>query len=111
MSTTINDSILTGGGAAIIEAETYEAIAKEAVCLTNPRSAAAEQYRVLRYRLEMLARSGVKSLAFTSARSGEGKTTTAVNAALALGRGGRNKVVLVDADLRRPNVHNVLGLR
>jgi protein-tyrosine kinase len=111
MSTTINDSILTGGGAAIIEAETYEAIAKEAVCLTNPRSAAAEQYRVLRYRLEMLARSGVKSLAFTSARSGEGKTTTAVNAALALGRGGRNKVVLVDADLRRPSVHTVLGLR
>jgi len=111
MSTTINDSILSGGGAAIIEAETYESIAKEAVCLTNPRSSAAEQYRVLRYRLEMLARSGVKALAFTSARSGEGKTTTAVNAALALGRGGRNKVVLVDADLRRPNVHNVLGLR
>jgi protein-tyrosine kinase len=111
MSTTINDSILSGGSAAIIEAETYEAIAKEAVCLTNPRSAAAEQYRVLRYRLEMLARSGVKALAFTSARSGEGKTTTAVNAALALGRGGRNKVVLVDADLRRPSVHTVLGLR
>jgi protein-tyrosine kinase len=66
---------------------------------------------VLRYRLECLARAGIKALAFTSAQSGEGKTTTAVNAALALGKGGRNRVVLVDADLRRPGVASMLGLR
>ncbi|HEY7957367.1 MAG TPA: CpsD/CapB family tyrosine-protein kinase [Polyangia bacterium] len=106
---TINESMAPNG--AIIEAETYEPVAAETICLTKPRSAAAEQYRVLRYRLEVLARSGVRALAFTSAQSGEGKTTTAVNAALALGRGGRNKVVLVDADLRRPAVHKLLGLR
>jgi capsular exopolysaccharide synthesis family protein len=98
-------------GAAIVEAETYEPISAEAVTLTNPRSAAAEQYRVLRYRLEILAKQGNKALAFTSAQSGEGKTTTAVNAALALGRGGRNRVVLVDADLRHPSVGKMLGLR
>jgi capsular exopolysaccharide synthesis family protein len=66
---------------------------------------------MLRYRLELLAKTGVKSLAFTSACSGEGKTTTAVNAALALGRGGRNRVLLIDADLRHPSVHTMLGLR
>jgi capsular exopolysaccharide synthesis family protein len=109
MSTTTESFI--NPGAAIVEAETYEPISAEAVTLTNPRSAAAEQYRVLRYRLEILAKAGQKALAFTSAQSGEGKTTTAVNAALALGRGGRNRVVLVDADLRRPSVAKMLGLR
>jgi capsular exopolysaccharide synthesis family protein len=98
-------------GAGIVEAETYEKPAAEAVTLTNPRSAAAEQYRVLRHRLEILAKQGHRALAFTSAQSGEGRTTTVVNAALALGRGGRNRVVLVDADLRRPGVAGVLGLR
>jgi capsular exopolysaccharide synthesis family protein len=101
------------GGAAIVEAETYEpnVAAPRVVTLSQPSSPAAEQYRVLRYRLECLARSGIKSLAFTSPQSGDGKTTTAVNAALALGKGGRNRVVLVDADLRRPGVAGLLGLR
>jgi capsular exopolysaccharide synthesis family protein len=107
---TINETYLPTAGTAIVEAETYEPISAEAVTLTNPRSAAAEQYRVLRYRLEILAKQGYRALAFTSAQSSEGKTTTAVNAALALGRGGRNRVVLVDADLRHPSVAKMLGL-
>jgi receptor protein-tyrosine kinase len=79
--------------------------------MQDPLGAAAEQYRVLRYRLEVLARSGYHALAFTSAQSGEGKTTVAVNTALVLGRGGRHSVALVDADLRRPAVALLLGLR
>jgi capsular exopolysaccharide synthesis family protein len=59
----------------------------------------------------MIAKAGTRAIAFTSALSGEGKTTTAVNVALTLGRGGRNRVLLVDADLRRPSVHRMLGLR
>jgi capsular exopolysaccharide synthesis family protein len=99
-------------GAAIVDAETYEpAVAPKVVTLSQPASPAAEQYRVLRYRLECLQKAGIKALAFTSPQSGEGKTTTAVNAAIALGKGGRNRVVLVDADLRRPGVANMLGLR
>jgi capsular exopolysaccharide synthesis family protein len=108
--TTINETLLPGPPA-IVEAETYEPIAASTVTLTDPRGAAAEQYLVLRYRLECLARGGVRALTFTSAEPGEGKTTTAVNAALALGKGGRNRVVLVDADLRRPGVAAMLGLR
>lgn len=110
MATMTND--MAFGSTAIVEAETYEpAIAPKVVTLSQPNHPAAEQYRVLRYRLECLAKAGIKALAFTSAQSGEGKTTTAVNAALALGKGGRNRVVLVDADLRRPGVHSMLGLR
>jgi capsular exopolysaccharide synthesis family protein len=109
---TITNEMPLGGGSAIVEAETYEpASTGRVVSLTQPLSPAAEQYRVLRYRLECLARDGIKALAFTSPQSGDGKTTTAVNAALALGRGGRNRVVLVDADLRRPGVADMLGLR
>jgi protein-tyrosine kinase len=111
MATMTND-MATFGNSAIVEAETYEpAIAPRVVSLSQPNHPAAEQYRVLRYRLECLAKAGIKALAFTSPQSGEGKTTTAVNAALALGKGGRNRVVLVDADLRRPGVASMLGLR
>jgi protein-tyrosine kinase len=111
MATIMNEMPI--GGGAIVEAETYEptTTATKVVSLSQPASPAAEQYRVLRYRLECLARDGFKALAFTSPQSGDGKTTTAVNAALALGLGGRNRVVLVDADLRRPGVAPMLGLR
>ena len=112
MATITNDMPFGATATSIVEAETYEpAIAPKVVTLSQPNHPAAEQYRVLRYRLECLSKAGIKSLAFTSAQSGEGKTTTAVNAALALGKGGRNRVVLVDADLRRPGVHTMLGLR
>jgi capsular exopolysaccharide synthesis family protein len=113
MATMTNDMAFgNSNAAAIVEAETYEpTVAPRVVTLSQPNHPAAEQYRVLRYRLECLAKSGIKALAFTSPQSGEGKTTTAVNAALALGKGGRNRVVLVDADLRRPGVASMLGLR
>jgi capsular exopolysaccharide synthesis family protein len=107
-TTTFNETM---PGAPVIEAETYEPISTEAVSVTAPLSTAAEQYKILRYRLEVLARGGVKALAFASAQHGDGRTTTAVNTALALGRGGRNRVALIDADLRNPGVHRVLGLR
>jgi capsular exopolysaccharide synthesis family protein len=112
MATMTNDMAFSGSNAAIVEAETYEpAVAPRVVTLAQPNHPATEQYRVLRYRLECLAKAGIKALAFTSPQSGEGKTTTAVNAALMLGKGGRNRVVLVDADLRRPGVAAMLGLR
>ena len=105
---TINDTLMPG---AIVEAEIYDAPQAGAVALTDPTGGAAEQYRVLRYRMEHLAKAGIRALAFTSPQSGEGKTTTAINAAVTLGRGGRNRVALVDLDLRRPQVANMLGLR
>jgi capsular exopolysaccharide synthesis family protein len=95
----------------IVDAETYEPASAGAIALTDPRSVAAEQFRVLRYRLEGLALRQIRALAFTSAQSGEGKTTTAVNSALTLAKGGNHRVVLVDADLRNPGVAQMMGLR
>ena len=110
MSTTTMNDTFSSGAAAIVDAETYEPAKAQAISLTDPRSMAAEQFRVLRYRLENLATSGVRALAFTSAQSGEGKTTTIVNTAVTLARGGKNRVALIDADLRRPGIAKMMGL-
>jgi capsular exopolysaccharide synthesis family protein len=81
------------------------------VSLTQPSSFAAEQYQGLRLTVERLGRSnGAKTLAVTSPAAGEGKTVTAINLAGALARGSDARVLLVDADLRRPSVARQLGL-
>jgi capsular exopolysaccharide synthesis family protein len=68
---------------------------------------AAEAYRMLRTNLVFLNRDReLTTLVVSSAVSGEGKTTTAVNLAAAFARQGK-QVLLVDCDLRRPRVHEV----
>jgi capsular exopolysaccharide synthesis family protein len=51
-----------------------------------------------------------KRLVLTSSQPSEGKTTTAINIATVLAQTGA-KVLLIDGDLRRPNIHNLLGLK
>jgi len=67
-----------------------------------------EAYRTLRTSLLLSSATSPRVLAFTSATSGEGKTTTAVNTAAALARCGA-RVLLIDADLRLPACAEVLG--
>ena len=70
----------------------------------NPFSAIAEQYRKIRTNIEFSsAEEKFNSLVVTSSNSSEGKTTTAANLAVVFAQAG-NKVLLVDADLRKPNV-------
>lgn len=69
-----------------------------------------EAYRVLRSNLEFAsAGRTLHSLVVTSARPGEGKTTTAANLAIALARSDR-RVLLADGDLRRPSLHRLFQL-
>jgi capsular exopolysaccharide synthesis family protein len=69
-----------------------------------------EAFRSLRTALvAQLPGEGPKVLAVTSAQPLEGKTTTAVNMAIALAIGGA-RVLLIDADMRRPSVHKALRL-
>jgi len=82
----------------------------EIVTQTRPQSQAAESYRALRTSL-LLSSLGAppKVILVTSARPQEGKTTTAINCAIVLAQKGA-RVLLIDADLRRPNVHKTLDM-
>jgi len=81
------------------------------VTLTNPESFAAEQYQGLRLTVERLGRMHeTQVIAVTSPAAGEGKTVTSINLAGALARGSDARVLLIDADLRRPSIGKTLGL-
>ncbi len=72
------------------------------------RRVAAESYYNLGVAMRSLNGSSSSSWLITSALGEDGKTTTALNAALALGREGRN-AMLVDGDLRHPRVTEMVG--
>jgi non-specific protein-tyrosine kinase len=78
--------------------------------LLYPRSAVTEAYRALRANLDFASLDApVRTLLVTSAVPGEGKTVTATNLAVVLAQAGR-RVILIDADLRKPGVHTMFGL-
>ena len=74
-------------------------------------SSVAESYRQLRTAL-LLSSAGhaPRTLLITSSQPAEGKTTTSVNTAISLAQTGA-AVLIVDADLRRPRVHKIFGLK
>jgi Mrp family chromosome partitioning ATPase len=74
----------------------------------DPDSERAAAFRVLRHHLLELGRPQV--VIVSSAQAGEGKTTTALNLALALAECGRAKVLLAETHVRRPQLANVFRL-
>jgi capsular exopolysaccharide synthesis family protein len=79
----------------------------------SPNSAIAQAYRILSTTLNNLGHAGSKPpkvIMVTSANPAEGKSTVAMNLAHAQAMSG-NRVLLVDADLRRPSLHNKAGIK
>ena len=76
----------------------------------QPRSPVSEAFRSLRVNLEF---AGVdrplRTILVTSPGPGEGKTTVSANLAAIIAQGGKT-CLLIDADMRRPRVHKVLGI-
>lgn len=76
----------------------------------DPTSIAAEAYRTVRTNLEFIRTDRpCRNIVVTSPTAGNGKSTTAANLAVAAAQTGR-RVCVVDADVRRPMLHQVFGL-
>jgi len=84
--------------------------AVELITQSRPQSQMAESYRALRTSL-LLTSLGAppKVILITSALPQEGKTTTSLNCGIVLAQKG-SRVLLIDADLRRPSIHKALGM-
>ncbi len=79
--------------------------------LVDPSSIVGEELRLLCARVQDITRErGIHSLAVTSALPGEGKSTLSVGLAGALARRPGRRILLVEADLRRPSISRALGL-
>lgn len=76
----------------------------------DPKSPISEAYRSFRTNFQFATiQQNPRTIMITSAVPGEGKTTTAVNLAVTMADRGM-RVLIVDTDLRRPNVHKVLKI-
>jgi len=100
---------------------------RDLITISEPRSPISEAYRTLRTNLDFASQPALRSsaslpvaagspwdralktLVVTSAGVGEGKSTTLANLAVVSAQAGR-KVILVDADLRRPMLHEIFRL-
>lgn len=81
------------------------------VTVKQPTSVPAEQYFTLAAKVRQRCRgTSPVVLAITSATGGEGKTLTSLNLSVALAKSSGGKVLLIDADLRRPMLHEYLEL-
>jgi len=98
----------TKGARRLAIAPSREAV--ELITQVKPQSQMAEAYRALRTSL-LLSSLGAppKIILITSALPQEGKTTTSINTAIVLAQKGV-RVLLIDADMRRPSVHKSLDL-
>lgn len=96
---------------AVMRHHSDDLVEAQVLTSTKRHSPAAESYRIIRTNLEYASVDHeLRSILVTSASAGEGKTTTTVNLAAILAQAGR-KVVVVDADLRRPTLHKVFDVK
>jgi capsular exopolysaccharide synthesis family protein len=109
-----DDSVFSGGSteSAGSTSRNYAGRAT-AVCFADPSTErhafASEQYRIIRTKLAQTLKRPFR-VAITSPSIGDGKTFTAVNLAAAMALRERGKTLLIDADLRRGSVHQMLGV-
>jgi len=82
------------------------------VAAVAPQSLAAEQYRSLRTRVTYSENGHAtpRAIIVTSPSKGDGKSLTAANLALTMAQEFQQRLLLLDADLRRPSLHRLFGV-
>jgi capsular exopolysaccharide synthesis family protein len=92
-------------------ADSSDGVDDHLISLIAPSAFEAEQYRALRHTVEQLHKTrDFRIVAVSSPGVGDGKSITAINLAGALAQAPDARVLLVDADLRRPSVASLLAL-
>jgi capsular exopolysaccharide synthesis family protein len=82
------------------------------IALTEPKSSGAEKFRSLAARIDFIRRQNkMRSFQVTSSMNGEGKTFVATNVAITLSKYSSARVLLVEGDLHRPTIADLLGQR
>ena len=80
------------------------------ITLANPQSVISEQFRNIRTNINFMnVDKEVKTIVFTSAMAGAGKSTVSANVAITMAQAGK-KTILIDADLRRPTMHSTFNV-
>jgi polysaccharide biosynthesis transport protein len=81
------------------------------VTIEDPSSVAAEQYRILAMRVQQQCdATHARAIMITSAAGGEGKSLTAINLATTLAAASQGRVLLIDADMRKPRIAEYMNL-
>jgi capsular exopolysaccharide synthesis family protein len=97
------------GNLPVVAGDVLGARRQEHVVLHEPASPVAEAFRSVRTALLFMPSRSPRVIVVTSARAAEGKTVTSLNLATALAQSG-SRVLLIEADLRHPRCHRMLGL-